>query len=63
MSVGVGVVFLTFYRRGFEPAADALHVSVAVPDAGNRLGTAQLHQVPQVHGGDAEVPLLAGVRH
>lgn len=49
---------LTFNRRRLQPLADSLHTAVGVVNPGDRLGTPQLHEIPELHHGAAKVPLM-----
>lgn len=51
----------TFDRGGFQPAADALHVSIRVLDLVDGLCTPQLHQVPQFHQGHPKLPVMVAL--
>lgn len=49
---------LTFNWRRLQPLADILHSTIGVIEPGNRLGTPQLHEVPELHHGATKVPFM-----
>ncbi len=55
--VGVDLL-LTLNRWGLEPTADPLHVSVAFCNLIDRLATAELHQLAELHRRAAKVPFV-----
>lgn len=52
---------LTFYGRRLQAPADALHVSVRFLYLADGLSAPQLHQLPQLHHGHPEVPVMVAL--